>query len=275
MKIQDSIAMVTGAASGLGKATVSMLLERGAKVIAIDLPGGALDDVVATHALLPIAANVASPEQTQAAFAQSSSSFGVVPRILVNCAGVLGPARVFRIDKATGQARPRDLEAFRRVLEINLVGTFNTIRLFAAGLSDSRDTCTVESEDGERGVIVNTASVAAYEALSGQTAYGASKAGVVSMTLPLARELAPLGIRVMSIAPGTFETGMYEAVPSHTRETLISDVPFPRRPGRPGEFAHMVQAVIENAMMNGSVIRVDGAVRMREPVADRVLSQQR
>ena len=121
--------------------------------------------------------------------------------------------------------------------------------------------------DEDRGVIINTASVAAYEALSAQTAYGSSKAGVASITLPLARELAHYGIRVMALAPGTFETGMYEVVPDHTRRTLISDVPFPTRPGRPAEFAHMAKALIENSMMNGSVVRIDGAVRMREPQA--------
>lgn len=261
MKIDRSVALVTGAASGLGKAAVDMLLEHGARVVAVDLSGGALDQLVASDSLLPMGANVGSSEQMEAAFKAALAAFGTPPRILVNCAGVLGPARIFRMDKATGKAYPRELEVFRRVLEVNLVGTFNAIRLFSAALSAMPD-----SGDGtERGVIVNTASVAAFEALSGQTAYGASKAGVVSMTLPLARELADLGIRVMAVAPGTFETGMYEMVPSHTRQTLIQDVPFPMRPGRPDEFAHMVRALIENEMMNGSVIRIDGAVRMREP----------
>lgn len=262
MDIEGSVALVTGAASGLGKATVLMLLQRGARVAALDLPGRALEDMVANDALLPLGADVSSAEQMEAAFGRTQASFGT-PRILINCAGVLGPARVFRIDKTTGKVVPRELAVFRRVLEINLVGTFNAIRLFAAGLSGDPQ----GEDDEECGVIVNTASVAAYEALSGQTAYGASKAGVASMTLPLARELARFGIRVMSIAPGTFETGMYEMVPSHTRQTLIDDVPFPRRPGRPDEFAHMVRALIENGMMNGSVVRIDGAVRMREPAS--------
>lgn len=264
MQIDQTVAVVTGAASGLGRATVQRLAAQGARVAAIDLGGAPLDALaLATPNVLVLGCDVCSDTGIEAAFSQVRDALGK-PRILVNCAGVLGPARVFRTDKATGKVVPRELEVFRRVIEVNLVGTFNTIRLFAAGLSDD------SPADGEdRGVIVNTASVAAYEALSAQTAYGASKAGVVSMTLPLARELARFGIRVMAIAPGTFETGMYEVVPTHTRRTLIDDVPFPPRPGRPEEFAHMVQALIENGMMNGSVVRIDGAVRMREPMGPR------
>lgn len=264
MQIDQTVAVVTGAASGLGRATVQRLAAQGARVVAVDLAGAPLDALAkAMPQVLAIGGDVCSESGMSAAFAQVREAVGL-PRILVNCAGVLGPARVFRTDKATGKVVPRDLDAFRRVIDINLVGTFNTIRLFAEGLS------TDDAADGEdRGVIVNTASVAAYEALSAQTAYGASKAGVASMTLPLARELARFGIRVMAIAPGTFETGMYEVVPTHTRRTLIDDVPFPPRPGRPEEFAHMVQALIENGMMNGSVVRIDGAVRMREPTAPR------
>lgn len=264
MQIDQTVAVVTGAASGLGRATVQRLAAQGARVVAVDLAGAPLDALAqAMPQVLAIGGDVCSESGMGAAFAQVREAVGL-PRILVNCAGVLGPARVFRTDKATGKVVPRDLDAFRRVIDINLVGTFNTIRLFAEGLSAD------DAADGEdRGVIVNTASVAAYEALSAQTAYGASKAGVASMTLPLARELARFGIRVMAIAPGTFETGMYEVVPTHTRRTLIDDVPFPPRPGRPEEFAHMVQALIENGMMNGSVVRIDGAVRMREPTAPR------
>lgn len=264
MQIDQAVAIVTGAASGLGRATVERLAAHGARVAAIDLPGAPLDALAkAMPQVLTLAGDVCSDAGMAAAFAQLRQTLGT-PRILVNCAGVLDPARVFKTDKATGKVVPRELDVFRRVIEVNLVGTFNTIRLFAEGLSDD------DASDGEdRGVIVNTASVAAYEALSAQTAYGASKAGVASMTLPLARELARFGIRVMAIAPGTFETGMYEVVPTHTRRTLIDDVPFPPRPGRPDEFAHMVQALVENAMMNGSVVRIDGAVRMREPTGRR------
>jgi len=263
MQIQATVAVVTGAASGLGRATVRRLVEQGARVAAIDLAGASLDALADELKVVAIGGDVSSAADMEGAFAQVHAVFGT-PRILVNCAGVLGPARVFRNDKATGRVVPRALDAFRRVIEINLVGTFNTIRLFAEGLSGE---AACDGED--RGVIVNTASVAAYEALSAQAAYGSSKAGVASMTLPLARELARFGIRVMALAPGTFETGMYEVVPAHTRRTLIADVPFPPRPGRPEEFAHMVQALIENGMMNGSVVRIDGAVRMREPTVPR------
>lgn len=259
MQIEGTVAVVTGAASGLGRATLLRLAAQGARVVAIDLPGAALDELATGTKALAIGGDVCSAPDMEAAFARIADTLGT-PRILVNCAGILGPARVFRVDKASGKVTPRGIDAFRRVIEVNLVGTFNTIRLFAEGLSGE-----TAADGQDRGVIVNTASVAAYEALSAQIAYGSSKAAVASMTLPLARELARFGIRVMAIAPGTFETGMYEVVPSHTRRTLIDDVPFPPRPGHPDEFAHMVQALIENAMMNGSVVRIDGAVRMREP----------
>ncbi len=263
MHISGTIAVVTGAASGLGLASVKALLDRGAHVAAMDLPGEPLDRLAELGPVTALATDVCSGDAMEASFQQIHEHLGI-PRILVNCAGILGPARVFRTEPETGAVLPRGLDRFRRVIEVNLIGTFNTIRLFAAGLSDQR------GEAGEdNGVIINTASVAAYEALSAQAAYGSSKAGVASMTLPLARELARFGIRVMSIAPGTFETGMYAVVPEHTRRTLIEDVPFPNRPGRPEEFAHMVIALVENGMMNGSVVRIDGAVRMREPSVPR------
>lgn len=260
MQMKDAIAVITGAASGLGRATVDMLIEQGARVVAIDLESPALDALARLPHTMVVPGDVSSAPDMEAAFARVQNEWGT-PCILVNCAGVLGPARVFRRDKSTGRVVPRPMESFRRVIAINLTGTFNTIRLFAQGLAQAGPV----SDGREQGVIINTASVAAYEALSAQTAYGASKAGVASMTLPLARELARYGIRVVALAPGTFETGMYDMIPEHTRRTLIDDVPFPNRPGRPSEFAHMVRAVIENQMMNGSVVRIDGAVRMREP----------
>ncbi len=259
MQASGAIAVVTGAASGLGRASVEALAASGAQVMAIDLPGAGLDHLAGHAGITPFSADVSSGEQLEQVFGQIHERFGI-PRILVNCAGVLGPARVFRTDPQSGRVQPRDLDRFRQVIEVNLIGTFNAIRLFAAGLSGHR-----RDQEEDQGVIINTASVAAYEALSAQAAYGSSKAGVASMTLPLARELARFGIRVMAIAPGTFDTGMYRVVPEHTRRTLIDDVPFPNRPGRPEEFAHMVLALVENSMMNGSVVRIDGAVRMREP----------
>jgi len=261
MQVRDSIAVVTGAASGLGRATLDMLRQHGARVVAIDLPE-ALSALPAAPDLLPLGGDVADAAAMEQAFAQLRAQWGT-PRILVNCAGVLGPARVFRRDRHSGRFVPREMEAFRRVIAINLTGTFNTLRLFCEALVQAG----AGADGQEHGVVVNTASVAAYEALSAQTAYGASKAGVASMTLPLARELARYGIRVVALAPGTFETGMYDVIPDHTRRTLIEDVPFPPRPGRPEEFAHMVRAVLENSMMNGCVVRIDGSVRMREPQA--------
>lgn len=265
MKIDGQLAVVTGAGSGLGSATARMLAKRGARVIAMDASQQALDsltaDVSMREALQPLCLDVTEADAMEQAFERIRVEQGT-PRILVTCAGILGPARVFRIDKTTGRFTSRSLEAFRRVIEVNLIGTFNAVRLFAAGLAGE-----TAAGGQDNGVIVTTASVAAYEALSGQAAYGSSKAGVASMTLPLARELARFGIRVVSLAPGTFRTAMYEHVPAHTRERLIADVPFPTRPGEPEEFADMVCALVGNQMMNGSVVRIDGGVRMREPSA--------
>jgi NAD(P)-dependent dehydrogenase (short-subunit alcohol dehydrogenase family) len=260
MQVQGVSAVVTGAASGLGRATAAALLAAGARVAVIDLPGTALD-TLGPGALMPVPLDVTDGEGMEAAFAAITARHGR-PRILVNCAGVLAPARVFRIDKATGRALPRPMADLRRVIDVNLTGTFNTIRLFTAGLSDETGDSGADS-----GVIVNTASVAAFEALSGQAGYGASKAGVAAMTLPLARELARFGIRVVAVAPGSFDTGVFERVPPRTQAQLIADVPFPRRAGRPEEFASLVLEILRNQMLNGAVLRLDGGVRMREPVA--------
>lgn len=265
MKIDGKVAVVTGAGSGLGKAATRMLVAGGARVSVIDADREAIQRLAGDGDLagrvMPRVLDVCDEAAMTRAFADVEAAWGP-PRILVACAGILGAARVIRIDKETGRARPRELDAFRRVIEVNLVGTFNPVRLLAAGLADAQPA----DGDEERGVIITTSSVAAYEALSAQAAYAASKAGVAAMTLPLARELARYGIRVMAVAPGTFRTGMYDVVPPHTRHQLIEDVPFPSRPGEPGEFAHIVRALIENPMMNGSVVRIDGGVRMREPV---------
>lgn len=264
MRIEGKVAVVTGAASGLGEAATRMLVASGATVAAMDANREALSRFAEERdlagRLMTRVLDVCDEAAMNQAFADIGAAWGP-PRILVACAGILGPARVVRIDRETGLARPRELDAFRRVIEVNLVGTFNPVRLLAAGVANA----PAADGDEERGVIVTTSSVAAYEGLSAQAAYAASKAGVAAMTLPLARELARYGIRVVAVAPGTFRTGMYEVVPPHTRDQLIEDVPFPTRPGDPAEFAHMVRALIENPMMNGSVVRIDGAVRMREP----------
>ncbi|MCC5986341.1 MAG: SDR family NAD(P)-dependent oxidoreductase [Pararhodobacter sp.] len=262
MEIEGQTAVVTGAASGLGRAVVHALSTRGASVGAIDLPGAMLE-AMADAQVLPVAADVADGPAMEAAF-QTISDWRGRPRILVNCAGILAPARVFRIEKrahgTAGRAIPRALDDLRRVIEVNLIGTFNPIRLFAAALADGTG-----GDGPDTGVIVNTASVAAFEGLSAQAGYGASKAGVAAMTLPLARELARYGIRVVSVAPGAFDAGVFGNVPAHTQAQLIRDVPFPHRLGRPEEFARLVVEIIGNQMLNGAVLRIDGAVRMREP----------
>lgn len=261
MKIAGNIAVVTGAGAGLGLATAKRLADAGAQVVALDICNDRLRRIEAGPSMMRIAADVTDGGQIEAAFAQVREQLGT-PRILVNCAGVLGSARIFRIDAASGKAQPRPLDVFRKVIEINLVGTFNTVRCFAAGLSK-----LPLPDDDDHGVIINTASIAAYEAISAQTAYSSSKAGVASMTLPLARELARYGIRVAALAPGVFATEMYQAIPAATRESIVEDIPYPRRPGHVDEFAHMALALAENRMMNGSVVRIDGAARMREPAA--------
>jgi NAD(P)-dependent dehydrogenase (short-subunit alcohol dehydrogenase family) len=261
MDPNGQIAIVTGTGSGLGRAVAQALTRRGARVAGLDLPSGDAAPKAPDMAL-SVACDVSDAAQVERAFERLRQELGC-PTILVNCAGILGPARVFRIDRDTGTVAPQAMDRLRRVIDVNLTGTFNTIRLFAAGLASAG--AEVAPDGPDRGVIVNTASVAAYEALSAQAAYGSSKAGVAAMTLPLARELARYGIRVVALAPGTFETGMIGDIPDHTRKRLVEDVPFPNRMGRGDEFAHLALACIENQMMNGSVLRIDGAVRMREP----------
>lgn len=261
MDPQGQIAIVTGSASGLGRAVAQALTARGARVAGIDLPPReGTPSLPEPGIALALHGSVADAAQMEAAFARVNRELGR-PSILVNCAGILGPARVFRIDRETGAVSPREMDRFRQVIDVNLTGTFNTIRLFAAGLAQDEPNPNAQ----DRGVIVNTASVAAYEALSAQAAYGSSKAGVAAMTLPLTRELARYGIRVMALAPGTFETGMFDHIPDHTRARLIDDVPFPNRAGRAEEFAQLALTCVENQMLNGSVLRIDGGVRMREP----------
>lgn len=260
MQLDNTLCVVTGAGAGLGRGTAMRLAAEGARVVWIDRDIGPIAGLAAAGGGLALQADVSSAAEMERAFATLEDRFGA-PRVLVNCAGILKPARVFRRDES-GAVALRSLEPFRQVIAVNLIGTFNPIRLFAAALHAAS-----AGEDGERGVIVNTASIAAEEALSGQAAYAASKGGVAAMTLPLARELARYGIRVVAVAPGTFETEMYKVIPEATRRTLIDDVPFPQRPGRPDEFASLVVEAIRNQMLNGATLRIDGAVRMREPQA--------
>ncbi len=253
MQIKDRVFLVTGGASGLGEATVRRLVGQGGKVVIADVQderaAKLVDDL--GDAAIAVHCDVASAGEAEATVKAATDAFGALHG-LINCAGVGTPEKVLT------REGPQDLERFNRVVQINLVGTFNMIRVAAAAMAAQEP-----DSEGERGIIVNTASVAAFDGQIGQPAYSASKAGVVGMTLPIARELARHGIRVMTIAPGLFETPMLLALPQEAQEALGRSVPFPPRLGRPMEFAHTVQYIVENTMMNGETIRLDGAIRMQ------------
>ena len=252
MRIDNSTFLVTGGSSGLGAACVRLLASAGARVVIADLnrpAGEGLAGELGPRTRF-VATDVTDASSMQAAVNEAVQSFGGLQG-LVNCAGIALAERVL------GKAGPHSLDAFCRVIQVNLVGTFNAIRLAAAAMSQ-----TPPGPDGERGVIVNTASVAAFEGQIGQAAYAASKGGVVSLTLPIARELARFGIRVVTIAPGTFDTPLLAGLPEPARQSLAQQVPFPPRLGRPDEFAALVKHIVENQMLNGAVIRLDGALRM-------------
>lgn len=250
MRIEGQPALVTGGASGLGEATARALAAAGARVAVLDANAAGAEAVAAAIGGRAIVCDVTDATSAEAAVAEAREAHGAA-RILVNCAGV-APAQ-----KIVGRNGPMPLDAFRRVVEINLIGSFNLLRLFAA------DAMTLTPlDEGERGVAVNTASIAAFESQIGQAAYAASKGGVVSLTLPAARELAEHGIRVCAIAPGTFETPMLAGMPDAVRASLGAAVPFPKRLGRPEEFAGLALHIIQNVMLNGAVLRLDGALRM-------------
>jgi NAD(P)-dependent dehydrogenase (short-subunit alcohol dehydrogenase family) len=252
MKIEGRTAIVTGAGSGLGAATARMITAAQGSVVVLDRNESAARNVAAElgERALAVGADVSDPAQMAAAVEAAKAKFGAV-HILVNCAGIGDPARVL------GKEGPVALERFARVVQVNLIGTFNAIRLAAAAMNRN-----APDENGERGVIVNTASIAAFDGQIGQAAYSASKGGVVGMTLPIARDLARHGIRVVTIAPGIFETPMLGALSEEVRASLGAQVPFPPRLGRPEEYAHLAREIIENTMLNGEVIRLDGALRM-------------
>ena len=250
MKLGGQAALVTGGASGLGAATARALARAGAKVALLDVNADAAASMANEIGGLAVACDVADAKSAEAALAQAKSAHGAA-RVLVNCAGI-GPAQ-----RIVGRDGPIPLEAFKRVIDINLVGSFNLMRLAAADMSEMS-----ALEDGERGVIVSTASVAAYEGQIGQAAYSASKGGIVALTLPAAREFARSGIRVNAIAPGLFATPLLLGMPQAVQESLAASVPFPTRFGKPEEYASLVLHIIENAMINGEVIRLDGALRM-------------
>jgi NAD(P)-dependent dehydrogenase (short-subunit alcohol dehydrogenase family) len=250
MLLQGQAAVVTGGGSGLGAATAALLAQAGCRVALLDINRDAAVASAARCGGLGIGCDVADAASAEAALAEARAAHGV-ERVLVNCAGVGTAGRIL------GRDGPLALAAFERVIRVNLIGSFNMLRLSAAAMS-ALDPLV----DGERGVIVNTASIAAYEGQVGQAAYAASKGGVVGMTLPAARELARAGVRVMTIAPGLFHTPMVEGLPPEVQQSLGASVPFPPRLGLPEEFAALVQHIATNRFLNGEVIRLDGALRM-------------
>jgi len=246
----STVALVTGGASGLGEATTRRLHKDGARVVILDLPSSGGQDLAEELGgqVRFCPADVRDEEQVRAAIA-AAGELGVL-RIVVNCAGVGTPGRV------VGRKGPLDLESFRNVVDINLVGTFNVLRLAAAAMVDN------DLLDGDRGIIVMTASIAAYDGQIGQAAYAASKGGIVSLTLSAARDLADKAIRVVTVAPGTFATPMLAGLPDEATAALEAQVPHPSRLGQPFEYASLVAHIVENGMLNGGVIRLDGALRM-------------
>jgi NAD(P)-dependent dehydrogenase (short-subunit alcohol dehydrogenase family) len=253
MQIDGRTFLITGGASGLGAACARQLATLGGRIVIADLnaeAGSSLARELGSAARF-VHADVTNPTDAQAAIDTGRREFGSIHG-LVQCAGILGASRIL------GKEGPHDLALFERIVHVNLIGTFNILRLTAAAMSSNEP-----EADGERGVIINTSSVAAFEGQIGQAAYAASKGGVASLTLPAARELARFGIRVMAIAPGIFETAMMAATTDELRQSLTEQIPFPPRFGKPEEFTQLVQSIIENVYLNGTVIRLDAAVRMQ------------
>ncbi|MTI02940.1 SDR family NAD(P)-dependent oxidoreductase [Roseibium sp. RKSG952] len=250
MKIENASVIVTGGASGLGFATAEYLAARGGRVTLFDLPGDKLDASAVQLGATAAACDVTSETEVADALQVAIAANGL-PRIVVNCAGVTHGERI------VGRNGPASLEGFVRTIHINLIGTFNVMRLSAEQIMQNDPL-----EDQERGIIINTASAAAFEGQIGQAAYAASKGGVASLTLPAAREFARSGVRVMAIAPGIFSTPMMELLPQEIQDSLGAKVPFPTRLGQPSEFARLAGHMIENTMLNGECVRLDGAIRL-------------
>jgi NAD(P)-dependent dehydrogenase (short-subunit alcohol dehydrogenase family) len=249
MQLENTAALVTGGASGLGAATAKALAERGATVFALDLKDG-VDNAPEVSGVTYVPADVTDPEQVRAAVATAAGA-GLPLRTVVNCAGI-GPSM-----RILGKKGVHDLGLYAKVIQINLIGTFNVLALASEAIAE-----TEADENGQRGVIVNTASIAAYDGQIGQAAYSSSKGGVVGLTLPAARDLAQYGIRVCTIAPGIVETPMLATVSEEFRTSLAAGVPFPRRLARPEEYAKLALAIVDHDYLNGETIRMDGALRM-------------
>ncbi|WP_047294330.1 SDR family NAD(P)-dependent oxidoreductase [Pseudomonas fluorescens] len=250
MQIESKVFIVTGGASGLGAATAELLVNAGAKVMLVDMNAEAVAAQDQRLGAQSVVADISNEAAAEAAVQATLKAFGSLNG-LVNCAGIV------RGEKILGKNGPHALSSFAQVINVNLIGSFNMLRLAAAAIAESE-----ANADGERGVIINTASVAAFDGQIGQAAYSASKGAIASLTLPAARELARFGIRVMTIAPGIFETPMMAGMTPEVRESLAAGVPFPPRLGKPAEYAALVRHIIENSMLNGEVIRLDGALRM-------------
>ncbi len=254
VKMNEVAAIVTGGASGLGEATVKLIVENGGKAVIIDQneeKGHALAEKLGHSQVLFKKADVTSEEEVTDALSAGIKQFGLLNTV-INCAGIGVGEKVVSKDKV------HDLGRFKKVIEVNLIGTFNVIRLAAEQMIKNEP-----NAEGERGVIINTASVAAFEGQIGQAAYSASKGGIVGMTLPLARDLARSGVRVMTVAPGLIDTPLFGGLPEQARQALGAMVPFPPRLGYPEEYAMLAKSIIENPMLNGETIRLDGAIRMQ------------
>jgi NAD(P)-dependent dehydrogenase (short-subunit alcohol dehydrogenase family) len=249
MQISETAAIVTGGASGLGGATAQALAKNGARVFALDLPSS-IENAPQADGVTYVATDVTDPAQVQAAVDTAAGS-GVPLRTVINCAGIGPSARIL------SRKGSHDLDLFRKVVEVNLIGTFNVVTLAAAAIAQ-----TDADENGHRGVMINTASIAAFDGQIGQVAYAASKGGVVGLTLPAARDLSSSGIRVVTIAPGIIDTPMLATVSEEFRAALAEGIPFPKRLGRPEEYANLALSIIAQDYLNGEVIRLDGALRM-------------
>lgn len=254
--LKNAVTLVTGGASGLGRATVERLVQQGSKVVICDLPnskGSELSKSIGESNTLFCPVDVTSESDVQAALDATKKQFGKLDSV-VNCAGIAVAFKTYNFNKKL----PHKLEDFAKVINVNVIGTFNVARL-SVGLIGDND----PNQDGQRGVIINTASIAGYEGQMGQTAYASSKAAIIGLTLPMARDLSSHGIRVCTIAPGLFETPLLASLPDKVRAFLAKSVPFPQRLGNPTEYAMLVQNIIENPLLNGETIRLDGALRMQ------------
>lgn len=250
MQLNGQVAIVTGGASGLGEATAKAFAAKGAHVVIADRDAAKAANVAAEIGGRAIQVDVSDAASAEALFAQLAKD-GLTPRVLVNCAGIAIAKRM------VGRDGPMGLEEFARIINVNLIGTFNMMRLAGQAMSTA-----APLDGGERGVIISTASVAAYEGQIGQSAYSASKGGVVALTLPIARELAQFGVRVLAIAPGLFRTPLLAELPPEAQDSLAAAIPNPRRLGAPEEFAGLALHMVENSYLNGEVVRIDGALRM-------------